>query len=116
MLIESNSNVIDSIEILTYISLSINTRAFMNNASSLDDFDERTGLDGRANQIFKHHGDKNINEKRNKNTQQKVGHSKNPLVYSSNCNKKSKINVILLLTLSMKPQDFGCSYYLLFKY
>jgi hypothetical protein len=45
-----------------------------------------------------------------------VGHSKNPLVYSSNCNKKSKINVILLLTLSMKPQDFGCNYYLLFKY
>jgi hypothetical protein len=45
---KSNSNVIDYIEILTFISLNVSSREFMNNASSLDDYDEWTSHNGRA--------------------------------------------------------------------
>ncbi len=66
---KSNSNrQIDYIEILTFVSLSVSTREFMNNALSLDDFDEWTSRNGRAKQIFGHYGDKNIDKRKNKNT------------------------------------------------
>lgn len=51
----------------------------MNNASSLDDYDEWTSHNGRAKQIFGHHGNKNIDKKKNKNTQLGGGPLQKPI-------------------------------------
>lgn len=71
---KSNSNrQIDYIEILTFVSLSVSTREFMNNALSLDDFDEWTSRNGKTKYIFGHYGDKNIDKRKNKNIQLEAG-------------------------------------------
>jgi len=51
----------------------------MNNASSPNDYNEWTSPNGGAKQIFRPHGDNNINMRRNKNTQLGGGPLQKPI-------------------------------------